>query len=48
MVGFGNFQIGKFVNGKLNGMFVYSSSYSGCDGNEGIGFPSVVLYGVKQ
>jgi hypothetical protein len=39
---FWDFKVGKFVNE----VFVYGASYSGYDGNEGIGFPSIVLYGI--
>ena len=28
----------------IYGVFVYSSSYVGYDGNEGVGFPSIFLY----
>ena len=40
---FWDFLIGKFIYG----VFVYSPSHSNCDGNEGVGFPSIVLYGVN-
>ena len=42
MLDFWNFEVGQFIYG----VFVYVSSYSGCDGDEGIGVPCIVLYGV--
>jgi hypothetical protein len=39
---FWDFKVGKFANG----VFVYSSSNSGCNGDKWVYFPSVVLYGV--
>ena len=36
-------QFCKFVYG----VFGYGSSYSACDGNKGVGFPSIILYGVN-
>lgn len=30
----------------LIGVFIYSVSHPGCDGDEGVGFPPIVLYGV--
>jgi hypothetical protein len=38
---FWDFKVGRFVNG----VFMYGSSDSGCDGDEWVCFPSVVLYG---
>jgi hypothetical protein len=29
-------------------MFIYNPSYFGYDGSEGVGFPSVILYGVNS
>ena len=43
-VGFWDFHIGKFVNG----VFMYSPSHFGCDGDEGVGLPCMVLYGVDK
>ena len=40
MQDFGNFS---FVSLSMD---VYNSSYSCCDGNEGVGFPFIILYGV--
>ena len=31
----------------FNGLFVYSSSYSCCDGDKGLRFPFFALYGVS-
>ena len=28
----------------MYGMFEYSPSYSGCDGNEGVDFPSIFIF----
>ena len=37
------FKVGKFIDR----MFVYNPSYSKCDTNEVVGFPSIILYGVN-
>ena len=39
---FWDFKAGKFANG----MFMYGASYSGCNGDKGVGSPSIILYGV--
>ena len=38
-IGFWDLKVGEF----LDGVFVYSLSYSGYDSNEGVAFPSMVL-----
>ena len=32
----------------VDGVFVHSSSYPGGNGDEGVGFPSIVLYSVDE
>lgn len=39
-----DFKVGKFVNG----MFVYCSSDSGCNGDEWVCFPFIILYGIHK
>ena len=40
---FWEFKVGMFIDG----MFVYNPFYSKCNTNEGVGFPSIILYGVN-
>ena len=42
-VGFWNLEVGQFIYG----VFMNGSSYAGSDGNERVGFPSLILYGVN-